>query len=111
MKYNEVLLLQSNFLQLFLDFAKRYDDVYHFDLMSSAIKWIEERNYDNIRYFLSCTLFENTIPFTLSEFVTMDYEEIKAKQKKYSPRVELFNEEKALYKELMKYAIPGSYNS
>lgn len=93
----------NDFLNRFLDFAKRYDNFTHSNIYQTSTVWVNEKNYDYILYFLKADSFESIIPITLKEFVSMSKMEIEAWHDYLIELQHLYDEKHSLYKELLSY--------
>lgn len=101
------ILNKSDFSNRFLDFVKRYENfrnVAHNSIFSS---WVEENNYDYIRSYLSASLTDDSVPFTLTDFVSMSGNQIAFWHDYCLELKYLLDEKKALYENLNQYYQPS----
>ena len=75
-KLNLEKLLKTDFIDRFLGFLEKYDEVRDTYIYHRAQKWINEKNFDSIRYFLNTTPIETSLPISLNQFVSMNYEDV-----------------------------------
>lgn len=74
-KLNVEKFLKSDFLNRFLAFAKEYDTLLDSNVLETSKTWIKQKDYELIRYFLNCNPQEYALPFSLREFISMNYSE------------------------------------
>ena len=96
-------LLNSNFIDRFLGFVEKTDIVHNTYLYKSAQKWLDENDFDSIKYFLDTNASESTITFSLHQFTCMNYTEFVYFQNVYSEIATLIDEKKSLYQELISF--------
>lgn len=96
---NKEKLLNTDFIDRFLCFIKKFDNVCRKNTLSFVQKWIDEEEYDYIKSFLLITSIETVIPITMHEFATMVPEKILAFQNFCSSVSALLNEKQTLYEE------------
>ena len=97
---NKEKLLNTDFIDRFLSFIKKFDDVCSKNTLSFVQKWIDEEEYDYIKSFLFITSIETMLPITIHEFTTMTPEKLLSFQNFYIKLSDLLNEKQALYEEL-----------
>ena len=97
-------LEDSGFLDEFLGFAERYDELYNNDLMISALTWVSNKNsYDMIRFFLAPNSFESVIPFTAQDFISMNVHTLACWQERITDICAMLDEKKVLYLRLLSF--------
>lgn len=102
-KANTKRLLKTDFCDRLLGFAEKYDEVRGTSSYDNIKKWINENNFDSIKYFLDTYPVEYFLPVTMQQFVTMSYEEFLCLQSVYLEVSALIDEKKALYQELISF--------
>lgn len=107
-KLNE--LRDSFFLDRFLGFVERYDEINKTDLFHIASKWVETKNFDAIYYCLKCSHPQSTICLSHVMLANMTEEELFAFQDYSKKMAPLLDEEKALCAELAGYLGKASYS-
>lgn len=116
---NEKKLVDSGYLDWFLAFCERYNDVFFTygksvnagnsnnsscSFLSIAKGWVEDKKYDSIRYFLKDTSpFSSTCPFTSYEFIAMDPSAFDHWKDYVTLTCALHDERDALYDELLSF--------
>lgn len=93
-------LLESDFLDRFFAFAEKYDNLLDSSVLETSKTWIKQNDYELIRYFLNCNSQEYSLPFTLREFISMNYNEFRKSQIFASDLYTILEEKKKLYQEL-----------
>lgn len=100
---NQHKLLQTDFTDRFLGFTERYDEILDASVTSLAEYWVENRNWNYIRYFLSNAPVEYSIPFTIRSFISMSTCEMEYWQDHVTDISALLDEKLALYNEMISF--------
>ncbi len=101
-KINEDILEDASFFARFLDFVKKYDEAFGKDSFSSAEKWVSEKDYTSIKYFLKPNAIESVFSISYPELATMTVSTFADVQIRAQRIVPVLEEQKSLYEELLK---------
>jgi len=107
-KLNE--LKDSFFLDRFLGFVERYDEVNKTDLIPIASKWVETKDFNAIYYCLKSSHPHSTVCLSHVMLANMTEEELFALQDFSKKMAPLLDEEKALCAELARYLGKTQYS-
>ncbi len=88
----------SDFKAQFLEFTKRYDEVYSDNYYNQAVMWLANYNFDEIYKFLAPT--ELKIPFNIKEFIDMSSLQLIIYQDICSKMIQLEDEKQSLRESL-----------
>ncbi len=97
------VLDKSDFLSRFLDFMDRYEKFRNVTHNSITDCWVEHHNYEYILHYLKPSPTDESIPFTLTDFVCMSNSEITFWQDYCIKLKYLLDEKKSLYETLKRY--------
>ena len=93
---NEEKLLNSDFLDRFIGFAQRYEQIIGNPLVSSVQNWIFKKEFDSIGYYLDCSSCDHLLPFTAEQFITMEPGDLLFWQDFITKKCAVLDERKAL---------------
>lgn len=96
-------LKDSFFLDRFLGFVERYDEVKKTNMMYTAEKWVKEKDFDAIYYCLKLSNPDAMVCLSHIELANMTEEELLALQDFSKKMAPLLDEEKALCAEIAGY--------
>jgi len=96
-------LKDNFFLDRFLGFIERYDEVSKTNMIYTASKWVKDKDFDAIYYCLKLFLPDSMVCLSHVELANMTEEELFALQEFSKKMAPLLDEEKALYHELCGY--------
>lgn len=102
-KLNVEKILNTDFTDRFLGFVEKYESIRSIQLLSTAKKWVENEDFDSIKYFLHVTPVECYIPCTMHEFIFMDISYFEVFQNICTEISALLDEKKYLYHELTSF--------
>lgn len=96
-------LLKTDFIERFLGFVEKYETVRDVNLFETAYKWISTMDFDCVKSFLHTIPVEYSLPFTITDFVYMSYDDFLQFQGKSTEILALLDEKKSLYQELLSF--------
>ena len=97
-------LNNSDFLERFSNFVKRYESFRNVTQNYSYINsWIKDKNYEYIMSYLSPSPTDDSVRFTLTDFVKMDNTQIEAWHDYCLELKHLLDEKQLLYETLNRY--------
>lgn len=104
-KLNKEKILETDFIDRFLGFVERYDDIYDTNHSIDMEGHIASQNFYSIHKFIKPKISDsiNFAPFSIKQFLSMSIEEIIHFQEYFSKIYSLIDEKKALYEEFLSF--------
>jgi len=98
------ILDKSDFLERFSNFVERYETFRNVTQNYAHINsWIKDKNYVYIMSYLSPSPTDNSVPFTLTDFVKMDHLQMEFWHDYCLELKHLLDEKDLLYRTLNRY--------
>lgn len=91
------------FFDRFLGFVERYDEVQQTNIMPTAEKWVEEKDFDAIYYYLALSHPNDMVCISHIKLANMSEEELLVLQDFSRSMAPLLDEQKVLCAELASY--------
>lgn len=100
---NTQKLLNSDFIDRFVGFVEKYDEVRETNNLISVKKWIDNGDYSYIKYFLHLSPMESMVHLSIYELLNLSVDDFNNLQDSCSKLAILLDEQRALYEEFLTF--------